>query len=68
LESGDRLNWLTALATIQMMRAAALATDLALAPAEVWSVVHLGSGEQITSERHAFDQLPLPAPYQNSGG
>lgn len=60
LEVGDQLNWLTALATIDMIRAAAPAASPTLVPAEVWSEVRLGSGEHITSERHAYDQLPLP--------
>jgi hypothetical protein len=60
LESGDQLIWLTALTTIEMMRASGTATNPTLVPAEVWSVVRLGSGEQIASERHTFDQLPLP--------
>jgi len=59
LEVGDHMNWLTALSTVGVMRSTAGATNPTLMPAEVWTVVRLGSGEHIASERHAFDELPL---------
>jgi hypothetical protein len=59
LESGDHLAWLTALGTIEMMRAAAQAAETKIEPAEIWSAVRLGSGEQIESDRHPFGLLPL---------
>lgn len=59
LESGDQLAWLTSLGTIEMMRAAARAADTKIEPAEIWSAVRLGSGEQVESDRHSFGLLPL---------
>ncbi len=59
LEVGDSLNWLTALSTVEMMKAKAHGVSPKLLPAEVWSEVRLGSGERIESERHAIDELPL---------
>lgn len=61
LEVGDNMKWLTVLSTVGMMTAMVRGINPTLMAAEVWTMARLGSGEQIASERHAFDELPLPS-------
>ena len=58
IESGERLNWLTSLATVEMMQAGVQGVNPAVRPAEIWCEVRLGSGEHIASERFAVELLP----------
>jgi hypothetical protein len=59
LEAGDQVPWLTALATIEMMRDEAHAAAPTNRIVEVWAEAQLGSGETIVSDRHSLALLPL---------